>query len=493
MLCPLSSAILLSTRSLLGAGRGLLAVIGLVWLLWVWGGPPVVAQPAVSRNIAGEVIPAEFFGLHFRRDKIAWPAVPFGSLRLWDTDTRWQQMNPGPGRFEWAVLDDYLRAAKSHGVSDVFLTLSSTPRWASSDPSNRLCDYGGLIAPGTRGDCDPPNDLNRDGTGSDQHWRDFVYAMAAHLAGLDPAVYAAVKYFGMWNEFTRKASWTGTSQQLVRMAQDANCILTGRGRITSLGQSCTAANQGEPGVGVLAAARLGTPEAVAGPSSSPALGAYLGTAGAAEAADVVVVHAYAYPDMGPAAAEDLGPRWQSLADAIPNEAKDRPAWSSEGSWGDTARRLPDTDMQMAYVTRYFLLGWSLGYRRMYWYAADSSWGRLIRPNGIEGCRDKRSGMGCPTPAAKAWATVYRWMVGSTMTRRCAVQGQWVWTCELTTPDGEKAMAVWDASQPCAGGKCASSSYAAPAGYTKYETLDGDEYRVRDGHVPIRAKPILLRH
>ena len=207
---------------------------------------------------------------------------------------------------------------------------------------------------------------------------------------------------------------------------------------------------------------------------------------------MVVVHAYAYPDMGPAAAEDLGPRWQVLADAIPKQAKDRPVWSSEGSWGDTARRLPDTDMQMAYVARYFLLGWSLGYGRMYWYAADSSWGRMIRPNGIEGCRDKRSGLGCPTPAAKAWAMVYRWMVGSTMTRSCAVQGQWVWSCELTTPDGEKAMAVWDASQPCAGGKCLSSSYAAPAGYSKYETLDSGEYRVRGDHVPIGAKPILLR-
>lgn len=461
------------------------AVIAAVW--WALGS---LAWTQAAEAPSAQVIPPQFFGLHFRRDKIAWPPIPFGSLRLWDTDTRWQQLNPSPGQFRWAVLDDYLRTAREHGVTEVMLTLSSTPQWASSEPANQSCDYGGRVAPGPAGDCSPPSDLNPDGSGSNQHWRDFVYALSAHVAGLDSSTHASIQTFGMWNEFTRPAAWTGTNPQLVRLAQDARCILTGRGTITTTGQICNAANLAVPRVGLLPGAMVGTPEAVASEETARAFGAYMKTPGALEAAELVVVHAYAYSAAPPAGAEALAERWHALARELPPQVLSRPLVSSEGSWGDTAVRLPDADSQMAYLARYFLLGRSLGYCRMYWYAADNSWGRLIRQKGVGGCRDSA---GCPTPAATAWASVYRWMVGSRMTRGCAASRQGVWSCELTNAAGEQHLVVWDATQSCAAGACSTRAYAAPAGYTKYESLDGQERAVSGGTVPLGSKPIRWSH
>src|SRR5579863_460991 len=83
-----------------------------------------------------------------------WPTVSFQSFRLWDTDTRWSDLNPGPGQYNWTTLDGWLSAAQQH-QSSALMTLAMTPQWASSDPNNPICHYG-------PGQCAPPNDLNAD-------------------------------------------------------------------------------------------------------------------------------------------------------------------------------------------------------------------------------------------------------------------------------------------------------------------------------------------
>src|SRR5439155_22394297 len=104
--------------------------------------------------------------------------------------TRWQNMHPARGTYDFSVLDDYLSAARKHGVNDILLTLSATPAWASAQPLYEKCDYS-ATAPG---DCAPPADLNPDGTGVNQCWRDFVYHLGVHLAHLDRSNYASVSY-----------------------------------------------------------------------------------------------------------------------------------------------------------------------------------------------------------------------------------------------------------------------------------------------------------
>jgi hypothetical protein len=138
----------------------------------------LLAAPCASTQSA---VPAEYFGMHWVKWQ-PWPTVSFGSLRLWDTDTRWQQMNPASGVYDFSALDAYLALAHAHAVFDVVLVLAGTPNWISSDPSNTVCDYAST-APGG---CGPPSDLNSDGTGADQAWRSFVHQLASHIAGLNP-------------------------------------------------------------------------------------------------------------------------------------------------------------------------------------------------------------------------------------------------------------------------------------------------------------------
>jgi hypothetical protein len=431
-------------------------------------------------------IPPQYFGMHLVSSQ-PWPTVPFGSLRLWDTDTRWQQMNPASSVYDFSNLDAYLALAKAHGVADVVLVLSGTPQWASSDQANSTCDYTVVAA----GSCAPPYDLNADGSGANQAWRDFVSHLAAHVAGLDVNTYAPVTAFEMWNEFSRNTeSWTGTDAQMARLTQDASCILTGSGPIAATGESCTAQNLHVAAVAMLPHAMLLSPSAQASTPDINFLAQYLAEPGAAAEINAVAVHDYTYGDSCCARAETLITQWNSVLAAVSGPAAKLPVWSTEGSWGDTASKEPDPDMQSAYVARAYLLGWSLGFQRMYWYAWGNSWGRLWSQSGVNGCRDWGSGAGCKSPAAFAYATVYGWMVGQTMTRPCPSSRN-VYTCELTQPNGTKTLAAWDAAQTCSQGSCSSSFFAVPAGYGSYVDLANVRHNLHGSTVRIGAKPILL--
>jgi hypothetical protein len=409
----------------------------------------VTASGQAAFTAGSGIIPASLFGLHFRFNQnvqqygsgcptlvLKYPSIPFGSLRLWDTDTRWQNLNPSSGTFVFTCLDPYLAAARTLGLTDLVMTLSATPNWAASNPSVATCDYSFYQT----GDCSPPSDLNSDGTGTNQHWRDYIYALGLHISGLAAGTYMLPTYFEMWNEFTRGSgtnctessgvqAWLGTCEQLVRMAQDANCILTGRAiTITATSQSCTAGHMNEPAIGLLPAARIITPNAASQPPDVALYGTYLGTTGALLNVDRLAVHAYAFQGLGTTMADSsftvpngasLPQQWTNTLGVLPGAAFGKIIWSSEGSWGAGSANLPDLNMQEGYVARYYLVGWSTGFRELYWYAVNNSFGTLINQNGINGCNDGGSQLGCPTLAATGWTAIYNWMVGNQMSTPCA--------------------------------------------------------------------------
>ena len=109
------------------------------------------------------------------------------------------------------MLDHWLTAAQQTGDDPLF-TLGMTPQWASSRPNDKTC------LPQPRGECDPPDDLNADGSGTDQHWKDFITAIVTHVNG-------RIHHWEVWNEPQAANAWTGTHAQLVRMAQDARTII----------------------------------------------------------------------------------------------------------------------------------------------------------------------------------------------------------------------------------------------------------------------------
>ncbi len=84
-------------------------------------------------NYATGVVPAEFFGMVVKQPGLQ-PAVQAGARRLWDSGVSWAALEPAPGSFNWAILDQEVAAAEAAGA-EVTLTLGMTPTWASSQPA----------------------------------------------------------------------------------------------------------------------------------------------------------------------------------------------------------------------------------------------------------------------------------------------------------------------------------------------------------------------
>lgn len=401
-------------------------------------------------------IPQDFFGLQMNSGVVGeqpWPVASFSGTRLWDSNTHWEDVNTHDGYYNWEILDKWLAHAQRYNV-DVLYTFGDVPTWASSNPNDHSCAGG-------PGSCDPPNDLNPDGSGSNQHWKDYVSAIVTHSQNSSTA---HITYWELWNEPYHPLAWKGTIAQLIRMASDARDIIKA----------------------VDPSAVLLTPPAVFCDQGTAWLHNYL-AAGGAQYADLIAFHGYVQHPPATPVPEDL----VSWVDTIKNilaqyGLQDRTLWDTEASWGYTKPTgFTDADMQAAFVTRFYLLHWSVGVPRFYWYQwnAGNTVGTLWVPNG---------GSGTVLKPGIAYQQVYDWMVGATLSAPCSASG-WVWTCQFTRPNGYQALAVWDASESCHKGICGTKPYAYDSIYTQYKDVAGHTNYLKGSTVPIGAQPILLEN
>lgn len=220
--------------------------------------------------------------------------VTYGELRNWDVyHVSWPDIETcaahsadpsdtcfGSGGLaeNFAALKTELEAVNSAGVDNVMFTLSRTPSWAVT-PNQALdsnCNYyrgansiydGACYAPILPKDSQGNYQLNPDGTGQDLTWRNWVGAVATYVNNYGQtwcgSNCAHVMYWEIWNEFTRNstnpnqdpnspppphASWFSskdpsygcnettngpcpTVDQLIRMTEDARCVITGKGYV----------------------------------------------------------------------------------------------------------------------------------------------------------------------------------------------------------------------------------------------------------------------
>jgi hypothetical protein len=321
------------------------------------------------------------------------------------------------------------------------------PTWASSRPGDGTCDYG-------TGECDPPDDVNANGSGTDQHWKDFVTKIATHAAG-------QVKYWELWNEPNIPARWTGTDAQLVRMAADARTII----------------------LEIDPQAVLLTPSPAAGITGTAKWLATYFSAGGGEYADAIAVHAYvqhagAYP-----IPENVIPLINDVKTVMAQYGQaDKPLWNTEGSWGETASTgLTNLDSQSSFLMRYILLQWSEGVSRVYWYQWNNT-----NTDGILWAPIPASSAGTLLKPGVAYDQIYNWLVGATMSNRCAMASNDTWSCTLTRAGGYQALAIWNTS--------GNLSYTAPSEYKQYRTTYGQVYSLPTNHVvTIGTMPILLEN
>lgn len=166
------------------------------------------------------VLDAGYFGIHFHRLQLIpgeqaiptdWPPFQFGYLRLWDSRTRWADVQPAPAKWNFSRLDHYVNEANARGVK-VLYTLGSTPLWATARP-DETCSYG-------KGCAAEPRDM--------EDWRAYVRAVSRRYQG-------RICCYELWNEpkfppdimrdRDAKAFYTGSVANMVEMARIARQVL----------------------------------------------------------------------------------------------------------------------------------------------------------------------------------------------------------------------------------------------------------------------------
>lgn len=211
----------------------------------------------------------------------------FGVLRFWDDAAQWWDVEPQPGKWHWQNVDFWVETMNHLRVREGLFELGKPPKWAR----------------GTLGQ------------GTNSAWRIWVRDAGQHLQQAPPFHVTA---WSPYNEFTYTAGgWKGTNEQMVRLSEDARCILTGRGKITMTGETCAQ---------VLASVGLQAPIDPTTVMLSPSFGfgnpkwkTYFATAGAMDAAEGIEFHCY-------------NPDWKVCVNQVAALKKYSPKWTAEAIW-----------------------------------------------------------------------------------------------------------------------------------------------------------------
>ena len=402
----------------------------------------------------------------------------------------------------------------------------------SSDPGNSSCNGGS-------GECAPPVDLNSDGSGTNQAWVNWVASVAAHANGMDGlssgcanggnyrSCHAYIKYWEIWNEPDSTGFWTGSFSQLVRMAEDARCIIKGQGTVhnyitagNTVDCSKTTYNYGyDPNAMML------TPSYHAPKTPLNMARNYLFCAGTGinesgkpstdcntaapnagwNAADIINFHMKPGNSMDSsnpynAFLETTMASWVgkpsdcvtcSIEGMLGNNAGSsgtggvtKPLWNDEAGFSANNWESPFDDsngtMQGSYIARIYLYSASLTYvAATNWYDYNAS----------------KGGLGS-TDANNAFMQVYSWMLGATYPV-CSTSGatNQIYTCTFTLANGAAAEAIWDTSQSCTGasgsGTCTYSTQTVGSGWANSINLQGVSTPMIGTTLSVGIQPILL--
>jgi hypothetical protein len=373
-------------------------------------------------------VPKNFFGMHVMQTT-TWPLVDIGTLGK-APGTLWPMVERQKGQFDWSILDAYVNSANAHGVGFMYSPLY-VPVWASNNTAS--CKPGFYSST-----------VCTSGVKNIQDWRDFMTALVIRYKG-------RIEVYELWME--PQNHFVGTMAELVALTNAAHDVI----------------QTYDP------AAKIISPSMVS--YGSAYLDQYF-AAGGTKDVDAIAMHAY--PNPNNCVAEFIRASVTTSIQAVMAKygLSGKPLWDTETSWGQSdAGAITDPDLQAAFVARNYLLHWSMGITRAYWYAWDNS---------IAGTMwSSTTGVKKPGTAFKQ---VSDWMVGSTM-RTCVSTSSTsvydgIYTCDLTRSDGSQARAIWNVD--------GASVYTVPSNFTQYRQLDGSTISVPSTRqVSIGLKPILL--
>lgn len=357
---------------------------------------PVIHARAVDSRSSAQAIPKHYFGFHAHRlaSTTPWPVVPFGTWRLWDAYAAWPNLEPEKGRWSFGALDKYIELAEQRGVQ-VLLPLGLSPSWASARPEEKSSYRPGNAA--------EPRSLD--------DWRHYVRSVATRYKG-------RVRHYEIWNEPNLRGFYSGGIEQLIALAREAHDVLK------SVDPAITLVSPSVTGEG----------------KHLEWFDDYLGKGGG-RYADVIGYHFYS-GQRPPEAMLPLIARVRAIMNK--HGVGNKPLWNTEFGWlidGGSRPMDPASvgfprdwmplsmEAAAAYLSRAYILFWSAGVQRNYWYAWD---------NRAMGLYDEDARV--IKPAARGLMQTVRWLVGSIMLG-CEQQAP-VWICPLSHGGARNAWLVW---------------------------------------------------
>jgi hypothetical protein len=321
----------------------------------------------------------EFFGMHTLSPSRHWPTVTFGAMR--PAGVTWGALEPGKGQYDWNGLDFWLKQTETHGVQLDYVFLN-VPPWSSTRPDEACA--------GKRIGCAAPPRL--------EDWDNFVRALVTRYKG-------RIASYEMWNEPNASGYWSGNPKEMADLAAHAYSI------IKSIDPSAIVTSP--------AASSTGWPLA-----HDAWMDQYL-AAGGGKYADAIAWHGYSGRNDRPALPpEELPEQIRALRAVLQKyHLEQMPIWNTEGGWGKNDQ-LPDENAQASFLMRWYLLQFTNGVARAYWYQWDNpNWGTLWR-----------EGAG-PNAAGAAYQQVHDWISGTTAVTPCRPhESSKLWTCDLQKGD-----------------------------------------------------------
>ena len=358
-------------------------------------GAATIAGAVVFAGVGpGLPIPAAAFGQHVAGIAQAAPAgVQLTSVRLWDAEVRWDQIETARDQYDWTALDAAVDNARAAGATDILYVLGSTPRWAARNP-----DLPGLYGPGSTSLPADPED-----------YLDFVREVAKRYPG-------RITAYQIWNEANTRSFYEGDWTALATLTRRAHDAI----KIT------------DPSALVVAASSTVIPDdKFATESFFVRYARALHKVG--DPMDAMGVHLYPVDTTkGPDARTESIRAAQRVLNKV---GINRPLWDTEVNYGDRRPGLPqivpDPTTAATYVARTYLDSATLGVARTYWYGWDLS---------VLGI-DMTDAAGI-TPAGRAFLTVRDWLTGARPAGCQDAEG--LRRCHFTGADGRGFTVIWGA-------------------------------------------------
>lgn len=280
-----------------------------------------------------ETIKSTYFGMHIQNTaNFSLPSningnLGYGSVRFWDTGTKWLNLEPEKGKFDFERLDQMVFEAEAHN-QEILLTLGQPPKWATGNVSDSRFgeNYNSI----------PPTSI--------EDWRNYVKAVGERYKG-------KIKAYEIWNEANMKGFYSGSIEELVTLTREANHIL----------------KEIDPNIKIV------SPGMANGMAGVQFLGDYL-KAGGDQFIDVISVHLY----VNPSPPEKMIPLIKNYRKVIEDTTpKHLPIWNTEFTWVNfimdkklnNSNVMPD-EMASSYLSRTLLIGLGMGIERNYFYGME---------------------------------------------------------------------------------------------------------------------------